>query len=104
MNEERTVTTAEIKAKAAAGEIEYSRTVDYFAADMGFDDAGILAMIASMEPEHFQKTMESVKHPGVVQHVYRVPYAGQEWYVKFTNEGPHGLRLISLKWRKALPQ
>lgn len=90
----------EIKRKTAAGEIEFTRNVLFFSLELGFDKAGILEFVASMEPGFKQKEMQSDKHPGVVQHVFRVPFRGQVWYVKFTSEGPHGLRLVTLKWKR----
>ena len=59
------LTTGEIKRKAVAGKIEFTRNVLHFSDLMGLAHDARLELIASMDPVHFQKTMESEKHPGV---------------------------------------
>jgi motility quorum-sensing regulator/GCU-specific mRNA interferase toxin len=69
------------------------------AASLGYGSEEIIAVIQSIEPDHFHKTMPSEKRPGLWQDVYRVPDRGMELYVKFTSDTVTEFKLLSFKER-----
>ena len=64
---------------------------------LGFSVVGVKAVLDSMRPTMFYKTMLSDKRPGQWQDVYHVPSTVGVLYVKFTNEGVKEFKLLSFK-------
>ncbi len=64
---------------------------------MGFSPDGVCAVIESMLPGHFYKSMTANAEHDVWQDVYHVPFAGICLYVKFTKDRVADFRLLSFK-------
>lgn len=67
------------------------------AAALGFDRAGIVATIRSMERRHFHKSMTSYADHRIWQDVYYVPSKAGALYIKFTADAVTEFLLLSFK-------
>lgn len=67
------------------------------AADLGFGQTEIVAIIQTMRPVHFYKSMTSHADHQVWQDVYHVPSAVGVLYVKFTANKVTLFKLLSFK-------
>ena len=92
-----------IQCQAREDRIEITRSARWYGMAVGRDADAILEVLYAARPEHFQKSMPATREPGVTQDVYRVPVDGDEFYLKVTDEGVFGARIVSLKWRRKLP-
>ncbi len=70
-------------------------TADAAALGCGYDD--ICAAVQTITGKHFYKSMTSKYSEAVWQHVYHVPHADYELYVKFTDNGGPDFVLLSFK-------
>ena len=69
------------------------------AAALGFGRVEIAAVIRSMRPPHFYKSMTSNRDHRRWQDVYHVPYEGMTLYVKFTDDILTAFVVLSFKER-----
>lgn len=69
------------------------------AAALGFDRAGMVSVVQSMERRHFAKSMTSHADHRVWQDVYHVPAGKLTLYIKFTADVVTEFRLLSFKER-----
>ena len=67
------------------------------AADLGFGRPEIAALIQTMLPAHFYKSMTSYADHKVWQDVYHVPSRVRVLYVKFTADAVTIFKLLSFK-------
>jgi len=67
------------------------------AAGLGHGSQEIVAIIKTITPAHFYKSMTSNYDAKVWQDVYHVPHANGTLYVKFTDNGGPDFVLISYK-------
>ena len=67
------------------------------AADLGYDSAGIVAVIRTIQPGHFYKSMTANHDAKVWQDVYHVPDSAGALYIKFTDNGVRQMTLLSFK-------
>ena len=66
---------------------------------LGFDRNGIAAVIRSMKPFHFYKSMTSFRDARKWQDVYHVPWEGAVLYIKFTDDAVTAFTILSFKER-----
>lgn len=52
------------------------------AAQLGFADEEIVDAVLQLTPQHFYKSMESERFPGLWQDVYHLDYRGVRLYIK----------------------
>ena len=86
--------------KVALGSIDtLSMTVTAFrkAVELGFDRAGIVDVIASMERHMFFKSMTTFSNHRVWQDVYHIPSGNLILYVKFQSDVVTEFRVMSFK-------
>jgi motility quorum-sensing regulator/GCU-specific mRNA interferase toxin len=88
-----------IKAAAAEDQIEMTVTARRSAAALGFDVAGMVITIQTIERRHFVKSMTSLANHRVWQDVYNVPSRIGVLYVKFTGGVVAEFLLLSFKER-----
>lgn len=69
------------------------------AAEIGFGRTEITAVIQSMTPAQFNKSMTSARDHRRWQDVYHVPWEGMVLYVKFTNDAAMEFVVLSFKER-----
>ena len=72
-------------------------TANKTAFDLGFDAEGIRKVVASMQQEHFYKSMTSYANHKIWQDVYHVPYGDLVLYIKFTQNAISSFTLLSFK-------
>ncbi len=100
MVEKRKPTYDLVAFKAAFATVEGLRvtgTAVRGAAALGFDRAGIVAIIRSMERRHFRKSMTSYADHRIWQDVYHVPSEAGVLYIKFTADTVTEFLLLSFK-------
>ena len=85
--------------KAAAHRIGITTTALRDAAALGFGRAEIAAVLLTMEPSHFHKSMTSHRDEREWQDVYRVPRDDGLLYVKFRDDAVLAFLLLSFKER-----
>lgn len=64
---------------------------------IGYDTAGVVRVIQSIEVRHFYKSMTSNYNPLIWQDVYHVPDGGLVLYVKFTDNAVAAMTVLSFK-------
>lgn len=69
------------------------------AAEIGFGRTEITAVIQSIKPAQFYKSMTSARDHRRWQDVYHVPWEGMVLYVKFTNDAVTEFVVLSFKER-----
>jgi motility quorum-sensing regulator/GCU-specific mRNA interferase toxin len=69
------------------------------AASLGFDARDVAAVIRSMKPQHFQKSMTGYGDHRRWQDVYHVNWEGSVLYVKFTDDVVSAFIVLSFKER-----
>ena len=69
------------------------------AAELGFGRTEITAVIRTMKPEQFYKSMTSTRDRRRWQDVYHFPWEGMVLYVKFTNDAVTEFAVLSFKER-----
>lgn len=67
------------------------------AAAIGYDSAGIVRVIRTIEAIHFYKSMTSVFNSQIWQDVYHVPDGEILLYVKFTDNAVSEMTVLSFK-------
>ena len=76
---------------------EITRTAQKGAENLGFEKADIFKVVATMEKEHFYKSMTSYANHKIWQDVYHVPYGNLVLYIKFTQNVISEFTLLSFK-------
>jgi motility quorum-sensing regulator / GCU-specific mRNA interferase toxin len=74
-----------------------TKTAIQGAAERGYGSEEIVAIIQTMEENHFYKSMTANHNNAVWQDVYHVPHADGPLYLKFTDNGGSDLVLLSFK-------
>lgn len=82
---------------STAGALNLTFTAANDAADLGFGKSEIVALIQTMQPMHFYKSMTSHADYKVWQDVYHVPSTVGLLYVKFTANTVTLFKLLSFK-------
>jgi motility quorum-sensing regulator/GCU-specific mRNA interferase toxin len=67
------------------------------ATEIGLDDSETVAVIQSMQPSDFYKSMTSYADHTVWQDVYHVPWGDVVIYLKFTEDRVTDFRILSFK-------
>jgi motility quorum-sensing regulator/GCU-specific mRNA interferase toxin len=65
--------------------------------ELDMDDVAVVAVIQSLRPSDFDKSMTSMADHRIWQDVYKPEVGGQTLYVKFTLDAQQTLLLISFK-------
>lgn len=76
---------------------EITKTAQRTALELEFDENDIRAIVLTMEPRHFYKSMTSYADHKVWQDVYHVPCGDLILYVKFTQNVISEFTLLSFK-------
>ena len=72
----------DVQSLCAEGRYQVGYTVLGTLPSLGFDESDVPSCIASLLPEHFDRTYRS-KSKGSMNDVYKVEYGGKRLYVKF---------------------
>lgn len=78
-------------------DFEITKTAQITALELEFDENDIRAIVLTMEPQHFYKSMTSYANHKVWQDVYHVPCGNLILYVKFTQNVISEFTLLSFK-------
>lgn len=78
-------------------DVRITRSAMQDALHLGFSRQGIAAVVQSMLPGHFYKSMTANCDHAMWQDVYHVPFAGIVVYVKFMDDTICGFSLLSFK-------
>lgn len=82
---------------ARPADVRITKSAMQDALQLGFSRYGIVAVVQSMLPGHFYKSMTANRDHAVWQDVYHVPFAGIVLYVKFMDDTVCGFSLLSFK-------
>jgi hypothetical protein len=66
---------------------------------VSLDRNGIIAVVLSLEPQDFYKTMESEQRPGLWQDVYHKRYGVNDLYIKLQIDADGRAVIIQFKRR-----
>lgn len=72
-------------------------TAKLTAAELGFSESDIRAIVSTMEHKQFYKSMTSYANHKIWQDVYHVPHENMILYVKFTQNVISEFTLLSFK-------
>lgn len=97
-----TYSLAAAKALAASGEISMNRRIRAFVknrTDWASVSDFIRELFMAADEAHFSKSMDLDIIPGTWADVYKIPFDGETWYVKFFIEGDSvRLNVLSANW------